>query len=134
MAAKKAVAQANSQKKRPPELHVELPKPEELEQKKSPYPEGVQYFSYQPKGGGEPILLALNGFTPPDKVWHFDVAQLPPLTQTWKWMDRANVPKAIQRQAQMLPDSEYFDMFDEWFDVMRKLRGAGPKGAVTSAK
>jgi hypothetical protein len=119
-----------------PTEHVVLPKPEEAEaQAKSPYPEGVQYFSYQPKDGGEPILLAVNGFENPTKVWLFDIAQMPWLSQTWAWMRKANIPKAIQRQAQLLPDDEYFDMFDEWFDVMKKMRGiAGPKGAVTAGK
>lgn len=135
-AAKKTGARANSPKKRPDQpkevnLLDALPAPEKVE---SPYPEGVRVYAYQPKAGGEPILLALNGFEPPDKLWHFDVAQLPVLSQTWKWLEKANIPKQIQRQAQMLPDDEYFEMFDEWFDVMKKLRGAGPKGAVSAGK
>jgi hypothetical protein len=142
-AAKKAGTRANSTKKRPPEqfepkevdLLAGLPTPEQAEkQAKSPYPTNVQVYAYQPKDGSEPILLALNGFTPPDKLWHFDVAQLPPLSQTWKWMERANIPKDIQRRAQTLPDAEYFAMFDEWFGVMKALRGGGPKGAVTAGK
>lgn len=138
-AAKTRATRANTTKKRPPEkfeppeinLLEELPTPT---QAKSPYPNSVQAYAYQPKDGSEPILLPLNGFTPPDKLWHFDIAQLPPLAQTWKWMDRANVPKDIQRQAQMLPDAEYFEMFDEWFSVMQKFRAVGPKGAVTVGK
>jgi hypothetical protein len=133
-AAKKVAAEEGSTKKRPPELHAELPKPDDLEQSKSPYPKEVQFFSYQPKDGSEPILLALNGFEAPDKLWLFDISQLPWLTQTWRWMTRANIPKSIQRQAQKLSDEEYFKMFDEWFDVMRKLNDAGPKGVVTSGK
>lgn len=142
-AAKKVGARANSAKKRPPEkfepkevnLLEGLPTPKEAEaQAKSPYPKGVQYYSYQPKQGGKPILLALDGFDPPDKLWFFDLAQLPKLSQTWLWMDRAKVPKDIQRQAQMLPDGEYFAMFDEWFEVMKLMRGGGPKGAVTAGK
>jgi hypothetical protein len=142
-AVKRTGTRVNSQKKRPPEkfepkevnLLEGLPKPEKVEaQAKSPYPEGVQYYSYQPKDGSEPILLALNGFDPPDKLWFFDLAQLPKLSQTWLWMERAGVPRAIQRQAQMLPDTEYFAMFDEWFEIMKAMRGAGPKGAVTSGK
>lgn len=125
-----------AKKKRPAKVKaVELPKPDDVvAQANSPYPPTVQTYAYQPKDGGEPILLALDGFDPPDKLWHFDVAQLPVLSQTWKWMERARVPKSVQRQAQMLPDVEYFHMFDEWFDVMRKLRGAGPKGAVSAGK
>lgn len=141
-AAKRTAARSNTTKKakaaeplKEVNLLDALPTPEAVEkQAKSPYPEGVQYFSYQPKDGSAPILLAINGFDPPDKVWHFDIAQLPVLTQTWKWMDKAKVPKHIQRQAQMLPDAEYFKMFDEWFEVMKALRGGGPKGAVTAGK
>lgn len=131
MATKKVAAQAD--KKQPPELHVELPKPEKLEeQARSPYPDDVHYFAYHPRDGADPILLAIDGFDPPDKLWLFDLAQLPILSQTWKWMERANVPKDVQRQAQSLPDDEYFTMFDEWFEVMKAARG--PKGAVTSGK
>lgn len=109
----------------------ELPKPDEVA---SPYPATVRVYAYKPKGGGPPILLAMDGFEVPDKLWHFDIAQLPVLSQTWKWMERANIPKDIQRQAQMLPDSEYFGMFDEWFAAMRIANSAGPKGAVTVGK
>lgn len=140
-AAKKTGARANSAKQRPApvkevNLLESLPKPKAAEaQAKSPYPEGVNFFMYTPKSGGEPILLAIDGFDQPDKMWHFDVAQLPILSQTWKWMEKANVPKHIQRQAQALPDVEYFKMFDEWFEVMRIARGiSAPKGAVTSGK
>jgi hypothetical protein len=137
-AAKRTGARSNTAKKKPPAQEVNLleglPSPDKAAEKLSPYPEGVQYFSYQPKSGDEPILLAINGFDPPDKLWFFDVAQLPRLAQTWKWLDRARVPKDIQRQAQILPDGEYFEMFDQWFEVMKAARGGGPKGAVTSGK
>lgn len=110
-----------------------LPLPDDLaESVKSPYPKGIRYFSYQPKAGGDPILLAITGFDPPSKTWHFDVAQLPVLSQTWKWMSHANIPKDIQRQAQSLPDPEYFAMFDEWFAVMKAMHA--PRGAISSGK
>lgn len=147
-AAKKTGARANSTKQRPKGSTVErmqaaqeinlldtLPTPDAVAaQAKSPYPEGVKFFSYTPKGGGDPILLAINGFEPPTKVWLFDLSQQPILSQTWAWMRKANVPKDIQRQCQLLPDVEYFEMFDQWFDAMKAARGGGPKGAVTSGK
>lgn len=131
-AAKKVGARANSPKQKPVAVvdAVDLPKPDEVV---SPYPKEVRVYSYQPKDGSDPILLAMNGFELPDKVWHFDLAQLPILSQTWRWMERANIPKDIQRRAQMLPDAEYFGMFDEWFGAMKAQQG-GPKGAVTSGK
>jgi hypothetical protein len=99
----------------------------------SPYPKDVGVWAYQPKDEkAAPILLPTSGFQPTDKVWHFDLAQLPILAQTWKWMDRANVPKRIQRQAQSLDDGEYFAMFNAWFEVMTAARA--PKGAVTAGK
>lgn len=131
-AAKKTGARANPPKQKPVQA-VELPKPDDLSELPNPYPEAVQVYAYQPKDGSTPILLALDGFDVPDKLWHFDIAQLPLLAQTWKWMERANIPKSVQRQALSLSDSEYFEMFDEWFDVMRKMRGA-VKGAVTPGK
>lgn len=135
---KKTGTRGNSKKRplNPPTQHVELPKPEDVaaQKKPQPYPPTVQTYAYQPKDGSEPILLALNGFEPPDKLWHFDTAQLPPLTQTWKWMDRANIPKDIQRRALSLPDAEYFGMFDEWFEVMKQFAKAGPKGVLSAGK
>lgn len=137
-------AEGNSPKKKRPakkapaelkevNLLESLPKPAEAAKKIGPYPEGVQCFSYEPKGGGDPILLPINGIEPAGKLWHFDVAQLPILQQTWAWMRHANVPKEIQRQAQMLPDAEYFKMFDEWFGIMRAAAQA-PKDSVTPGK
>lgn len=123
---------SNSPKKRKPKAVPDLPTPEEAEQQLSPYPEGVDVFTYQPDGGGEPILLAINGYERPDKLWLFDISQLPVLNQTWQWMNRANIPKQIQRQAQMLPDAEYFRMFTAWFEAMKGANG--PKGAVTPGK
>jgi hypothetical protein len=112
-----------------------LPTPKDAAtQVKSPYPEGVEVFSYQPKDGSEPILLAMNGFEQPDKVWFFDLSELPRLAQTWKWMQQAKIPKSIQRRAQFLPDPEYFAMFDQWFEATRNLNRNGPSGAVTSGK
>lgn len=137
-------APTKKQKKRPPVEHVDKPKEVNLfeglptpeaaaEQVKSPYPVGIEVFTYQPNDeSAAPILLPTSGFQPGDKLWHFDLAQLPILAQTWKWMDRANVPKAIQRQAQLLDDSEYFAMFNKWFDVMKQ--GQAPKGSVTAGK
>lgn len=138
-AAKKTGTRANSPKQRPAKevnLLEALPKPDDVaaEAIKSPYPKTVRVYSYQPKDGSDPILLPMDGFEIPDKLWHFDNAQLPILTQTWNWMNRAKIPKDIQRQAQKLPDGEYFGMFDEWFDAMRIMRGGAPKGAVTAGK
>lgn len=132
MTAKKAAAQPKSTEKMA-EVAAGLPTPEDAAKElKSPYPKGVAVFSYQPDAGSDPIVLPLSGFDAPDKLWHFDVAQLPILSQTWKWMERANVPKAIQRQAQLLPDAEYFKMFDQWFDAMKA--GKAPAGALSSGK
>lgn len=132
---KKAAGQRKPKKAVEVNLLENLPTPAKAEAEfKSPYPEGVQYYQYDPRDGSAPIYLALSGFDRPDKVWFFDLAQLPRLAQTWAWMNHAKVPKAIQRQACSLPDAEYFAMFDEWFDVQRKLNNAGPAGAVTSGK
>lgn len=145
-AAKKAAGPVNSRKSRTPRsaqsedegksvnVLEALPPKVAVPQKRSPYPDHVQTFAYQPEAGGEPILLPLNGFEQPDKVWHFDVAQMPPLAQTWAWMRKVGVPKDIQRRACALPDPEYFAMFDKWFEVMRAFLKVGPAGAVTSGK
>lgn len=112
-----------------------LPAPETVEAAaKSPYPKNVRYYVYKPKDGSDSILLAMNGFEAPDKLWYFDLAQLPRLAQTWRWMEHANVPKDIQRRAQMLPDPEYFGMLNEWLAAIQALQGGGPQGAINSGK
>lgn len=120
--AKKAGARAVSASKAKPVEHVDLPKPADLE---SPYPKGIRVFTYKPKDGSEPILLAMNGFDAPSKVWLFDLAAMPTLSQTWAWMRKANIPREIQRQAQLLPDAEYFEMFDKWFEAMKARTTSG---------
>lgn len=126
-----------TRKRKPPASVVDrmvaagLPAPEQVEPK-GPYPKNVRVFAYQPKDGSEPILLALNGFEKPTKVWLFDLSQQPVLSQTWAWMRKANVPKDIQRRANLLEDAEYFDMFDQWFAAM--TANNAPKGAVTAGK
>lgn len=81
------------------------------------YPEGTQLFSWEPKGGGEKLYLPKD-FERPDKVWLWDQAQLPFLSQTFRWMERANVPKDIQRKVCSLPDDEYLELFTAWFKAM----------------
>jgi hypothetical protein len=111
-----------------------LPTPEQAAaQVNSPYPKGVVTWTYQPKDEKSAlIVLPVTGIRPGDKLWHFDLAQLPILAQTWKWMDRANVPKQIQRQCQLLADDEYFEMFNAWFDAMKAA--VAPKGSLTAGK
>lgn len=84
---------------------------------KSPYPEGARLFSWQPKNGGPVILLPLE-FERPNKMWLWSMHRQPFLSQTWAWMDRANVPDSVQIMAQAIPDDEYLDMFTAWIKAM----------------
>lgn len=124
-AARRAVGQTSTRKRAPVKAVADLPSPDEVAKPKPPYPKGTKVFSYKPKDGGAPILLAMDGFERPDKVWLFDLSRQPILSQTWKWMERAGVPRDIQRRACALPDSEYFDMFDAWFEAMKGGATAG---------
>lgn len=88
-------------------------------EEKSPYPEGTKLFSYQPKAGGPPVLLPISGFERPDRLWLWSMHRQPFLSQTWAWMDRANVPDSVQIQTQALTDDgEYLDMFTAWVRAM----------------
>ena len=87
------------------------------ESARSLYPKGTELFSWNPKGGGETLLLPME-FEKPDKVWLWDQAKLPFLSQTFRWMEKANVPNDIQRKVCALPDDEYMEMFGEWFKAM----------------
>lgn len=104
---------------RGPEIHVVNgdAKPEDKPKELPDYPEGTKLFSYTPKSGGKPIQMPME-FDRPNKVWLWELSQQPFLVQTWQWMDRANVPKQVQRRAVELPDDEYTDMFNEWFKAM----------------
>lgn len=92
-------------------------KDKEPDKKKPDYPEGTKLFSYTPKGGGKPIQFPTE-FEKPDKLWLWELTQLPFLSQTFAWMDRAGVPKEIQRVAVSLPDDEYPELFTSWFKAM----------------
>jgi hypothetical protein len=91
---------------------------EEPPQRKSAYPEGTQLFSYTPKDPTSEIIELPLEFEKPDKVWLWEQNQQPYLSQTWNWLDRANVPKEVQRQCVSLPDEEYMEMFKVWFQAM----------------
>ena len=103
----------------------ELPEsaPEEVKEppkkfKKSPYPEGTQLFTYQPKNEkAENIQLPME-FDRPNKLWLWEQSKTPYLSQTWAWLNRAGVPDSVQRQCVSLPDDEYFEMFTQWFKAM----------------
>jgi hypothetical protein len=90
--------------------------PNPLPEKVSRYPEGVKLWTYKSKRG-EIIELPLE-FNKPDKLWLWELKDQPFLTQTWAWLERAGVPKDIQRQCVSLPDDEYMDMFSDWFSAM----------------
>lgn len=113
-AAESDVVQTNEQ---PAKLEVVKEDSPKRQTKKSHYPKGTKLFTYKPKGGGEPIQFPME-FDYPDKVWLWELSLQPFLAQTWLWMKRAGVPKEVQRQAVMLPDDEYPDLFEEWFKAV----------------
>lgn len=95
---------------------AESPEAKPLQDNVSRYPEGTELFKYKSKGG-EIIELPLE-FVKPDKLWLWELKDQPFLSQTWAWLDRAGVPKDVQRQCVSLPDDEYMDMFTDWFKAM----------------
>lgn len=90
--------------------------PESLPEKVSRYPEGTKLWTYKSKAG-ETIELPLE-FDKPDKLWLWELKDQPFLSQTWAWLERAGVPRDVQRQCVSLPDDEYMDMFSDWFSAM----------------
>lgn len=84
------------------------------------YPIGTQLFSYTFKSTGVTIQLPM-GFERPDAVWMWEQFDRPYHIQTWMWMKRANVPKAVQRQvvSHLQPhEDEYVECFNKWFEAM----------------
>ena len=118
-------------RKRPPSSAAKVvaavedaPKPERPEDGRGLYPEGVKLFAYQPKGGDKPkigpnetIYLPLE-FERPSKVWLWELSIQPFLAQSWAWMNMAGAPRTVQRQCVSLPDGEYMEMFNKWFEAM----------------
>jgi len=112
-----------------PELFVEKPKPPTPQLPKPAdnpfeklYPEGTKLFWYHPKAeNAEPIPLPSVVFNQPDKVFFFELHQLRrnPFTQMYMWMDRFEVPTALQRHiVNTVDDREFFDMCDKWMEAI----------------
>ncbi len=99
----------------------ELPKPANNSFEKL-YPEGTKLFWYHPKAeNAEPIPLPSVVFNQPDKVFFFDLHQVRrnPFTQMYMWMDRFEVPIALQRHiVSTVDDREFFDMCDKWMEAV----------------
>lgn len=108
------VAETTSPETETPELKVVQDK---VTEEKSPYPEGARLFTWEPKAGGPVVQLPLE-FERPNKMWLWSMHRQPFLSQSWAWMDRANVPDSVQIMAQALPDDEYLDMFTSWIKAM----------------
>jgi hypothetical protein len=84
------------------------------------YPEGTELFSYTPTNG-ETIWFPLNGFQMPGAVWLWEQYEKPFHAQSWEWMNRAKIPRWMQRKAVELEEnnlSEYMDMFEQWFKAL----------------
>lgn len=115
----------------PPELFVPKTNGAELKQDddKTPsqseifklaYPSGARLFWYQPEGGGDqiPLPLVIKNF--PDKLFFWELHQVKnPWVQMASYMDRFEVPKAVQRHVfQTLPDPELMVMCNKWFEAL----------------
>ncbi len=72
-------------------------------------------FTFHPEDGGEPITLPSIRKVLPDKAFLWKLHRMNFLSQTWEWMDRAQIPDAVQARIVELGDDEYARLFNEWF-------------------
>lgn len=71
-------------------------------------------FTFTPQHG-DPIELPSILTVAPDKKFLWRLHKMNFLSQTWEWMDRANVPDDVQARIVDLDDDEYARLFNEWF-------------------
>ena len=99
----------------------------QIEQK--PEPEPPPQFEFIPAVGDDrsPIKLPLD-FNKPDfdkpedRIWLFDLADLPPHERMWVWLRRAQIPRFLAHRVVALPIEEQAKCIENW---LRAAQGVG---------
>ena len=90
----------------------------------SPYPEGTPLFTWNPKGGGEPIVFPKSTtVVKPGEAFRFffklNKLKGDMVGQFVFMMDTAGVPEDLQERAAFLPDDEVMELISAWTGELR---------------
>jgi hypothetical protein len=143
----RANGQANSQAVLPPASAAELRAPERFEPTTTPdapaaapppekidHPYGpVPIFVFHPKvvrpgDSMDPIVFPHITTINADVEFFWELDEMDPMRQSFRYMKRANVPRDIQRRVVRLPDEEMARFLNEWFMGVIMPQGVGPPG------
>jgi hypothetical protein len=96
-----------------------------------PEPEKEKVFTFVAKEGDdrEPIELPLEFDRPDfsdadDRVWLFDLREMPFHEQLWTWIRRAKLPRAVAHRIVRLPFGEQVKCVEGWLKAAQGV-GAG---------
>jgi hypothetical protein len=139
--------QANGQAVQPPASAAELRAPERFEPTTKPDPPGatpaaekidhpygpIPIFVFHPKvvkpgDSMDPIVFPHITTINADVEFFWELDEMDPMRQAFRYMKRANVPRDIQRRVVRLPDEEMARFLNEWFMGVVMPQGVGPPG------
>jgi hypothetical protein len=90
-------------------------------------------FIFQPKAvkpgdSAEPIVFPHITTLQADVEFFWELDDLDPMHQAFRYMKRANIPRDIQRRVVRLPEEEMARFLNEWFMGVLMPQGVGPPG------
>jgi hypothetical protein len=134
------VPPATDEELRAPERFIADPEesvPEEVAPPAPPpvlHPYGdVPVFTFQPnivKPGDsmDPIIVPHISTVNGDVEFFWEMDELDPMHQSFRYMKRANIPRDIQRRVVRLPEGEMARFLNGWFMGVLVPQGVGPPG------
>jgi hypothetical protein len=90
-------------------------------------------FVFRPKAvkpgdSMEPIVFPHITTLQADVEFFWELDDLDPMHQAFRYMKRANIPRDIQRRVVRLPEEEMARFLNEWFMGVLMPQGVGPPG------
>lgn len=87
-------------------------------------------YVYWPRNGDPAIVFPEARTLVLDREFIWSIYEMSAMVQGFEWMNRADVPRDIQRRVVRLPDDEYEAFWAGWFKTMgvRQSNSQGPPG------
>lgn len=136
------VAPATAEELRAPERHefdettkpdpAPPPEPEAAPAITHPYGD-IEVYSFQPQlvqegDSMEPIVVPHITTLNADVEFFWELDDLDPMHQAFKYMKKANIPREVQRRVVRLPQDELARFLNNWFMGVLVPQGVGPPG------
>jgi hypothetical protein len=99
-----------------------------------PYGEDTKLYVFRPRAvkypgdSMAPIVMPHITTLEADVEFFWELDELDPMHQSFRYMRRAGVPRDIQRRVVRLPDEEMGRLFRAWFMGIITPQGMGPPG------